>query len=54
MNIDRRKFFAQLGGATAVAVMTHEARADALEHYLMAAAEVPAARWKKKKRVQLY
>jgi hypothetical protein len=32
MNLDRRHFIASLGGASAVAVMTHEARADALEH----------------------
>jgi hypothetical protein len=38
MKLDRRDFFAKLGGAAAVAAMTHEARADALEHYLMAAA----------------
>ena len=37
MKLDRRDFFAKLGGAAAVAAMTHEARADALEHYLMAA-----------------
>jgi hypothetical protein len=34
MEIDRRAFLASLGGATAVAMMSHEARADALEHYL--------------------
>ena len=34
MEIDRRKFIASLGGATAVALMTHEQRADALEHYM--------------------
>src|SRR6187399_2487606 len=38
MKLDRRDFFAKLGGAAAVAAMTHEARADALEHYMMAAA----------------
>lgn len=43
MQLDRRDFFAKLGGAAAVAAMTHEARADALEHYLMAAAAGPAA-----------
>ena len=31
--IDRRAFIASLGGAAAVAAMSHEARADALEHY---------------------
>src|SRR5262249_35596049 len=36
-------FFAKLGGAAAVAAMTHEARADALEHYMMLAAAGPAA-----------
>jgi hypothetical protein len=34
LNIDRRHFIASLGGAAAVGLMTHEARADALEHYL--------------------
>src|SRR4051812_3696341 len=43
MKLDRRDFFAKLGGAAAVAAMTHEARADALEHYMMAAASGPAA-----------
>jgi hypothetical protein len=34
MEIDRRLFFASLGGAGAVAAMSHEARAEALEHYM--------------------
>jgi hypothetical protein len=34
MEIDRRHFFATLGGATVVASMSHEARAEALEHYM--------------------
>jgi len=34
MEIDRRAFIASIGGATAVSLMTHEERADALEHYL--------------------
>src|SRR5690242_19840007 len=42
MKLDRRDFFAKLGGAAAVAAMTHEARADALEHHLMAATTAPA------------
>jgi hypothetical protein len=33
MQIDRRTFIATLGGSAAVAVMSHEERADALEHY---------------------
>jgi hypothetical protein len=33
MSIDRRAFIASLGGTAAVALMDHEARADALEHY---------------------
>ena len=41
MKLDRRDFFAKLGGAAAVAAMTHEARADALEHYMMAGAAGP-------------
>jgi hypothetical protein len=35
MEIDRRAFLATLGGAAAVEAMPHEARADALEHYMM-------------------
>ena len=35
MQIDRRAFFASLGGAAAVAAMTDEAKAEALEHYMM-------------------
>lgn len=34
IRIDRRDFIASLGGAAAVGLMSHEARADALEHYL--------------------
>lgn len=33
MDIDRRAFIASLGGTAAVALMSHEERADALEHY---------------------
>jgi hypothetical protein len=34
MEIDRRAFIASLGGAAAVAAMDHEAKAEALEHYM--------------------
>src|SRR5688572_24322992 len=34
MEIDRRVFIASLGGSAVVAAMSHEARADALEHYM--------------------
>lgn len=34
IKIDRREFIASLGGAAAVGLMSHEARADALEHHL--------------------
>jgi len=34
MEIDRRAFIASLGGAAVVASMDHEAKADALEHYM--------------------
>ena len=34
MDIDRRKFIASLGGAAAVALMTSEQKADALEAYM--------------------
>jgi len=40
--LDRRGFIASLGGAAAVSLMSHEARADALEDALMAAASAPA------------
>jgi hypothetical protein len=35
MDIDRRAFFASLGGAAAVALLSDEAKADALEQHLM-------------------
>ncbi len=41
--LDRRDFIASLGGAAAVALMSHEARAAALEHALMSAASAPVA-----------
>lgn len=34
LKLDRRDFIASLGGAAAVSLMSHEARADALEHYM--------------------
>lgn len=34
LEIDRRAFIASLGGAAAVSMMSHEARADALEAYM--------------------
>ena len=34
MEIERRKFIASLGGASAVALMTPEQKANALEHYM--------------------
>ena len=34
MEIDRRAFIASLGGTAAVALMTSEEKADALEHYM--------------------
>ncbi len=34
MEVDRRAFFATLGGAAAVSAMDSEAKADALEAYL--------------------
>jgi hypothetical protein len=41
--IDRRAFIASLGGATAVAAMSADARADALEGYLSASISAAAA-----------
>jgi hypothetical protein len=35
MSIDRKVFFEVLGGESAAATMSHEARADALEHYMI-------------------
>jgi hypothetical protein len=43
MEVDRRLFFATLGGASAVAAMSHEARAEALEHYVAEQLEQPQA-----------
>src|SRR5262249_1067219 len=34
MEIDRRAFIASLGGPAVVAMMDHEAKAEALEHYM--------------------
>ena len=34
MEVDRRAFIASLGGAAVVATMDHEAKAEALEHYM--------------------
>src|SRR3954453_22003799 len=34
MEVDRRIFIASLGGAAAVSLMDHEAKAEALEHYM--------------------
>jgi hypothetical protein len=44
MGIDRRDFITSLGGVAAVSVMSHEARADALEDRLMAqVSDAPSA-----------
>jgi len=42
MEIDRRAFIASLGGATAVALMTSEQKADALEGYMEEALDAAA------------
>src|SRR5262249_18294755 len=34
MEVDRRAFIASLGGPAVVALMDHEAKAEALEHYM--------------------
>jgi len=45
MHIDRRAFLATLGSAAVVEAMSSEARADALEHYLIAQLDkAPAAK----------
>src|ERR1051326_5548573 len=41
MEIDRRLFIASLGGASVLASMGHEARAEALEHYMADLLEEP-------------
>lgn len=41
--LDRRDFIASLGGAAAVSLMSHEARADALEDALLARTQAAAA-----------
>jgi hypothetical protein len=41
--LDRREFIAALGGAAAVSLMSHEARADALEDAMLMAAAAPTA-----------
>jgi hypothetical protein len=45
MELDRRAFFASVGGAAALSLMDSEAKADALEHHMMmqfqAAAAIP-------------
>ena len=43
MHIDRRAFLATLGSAAVVEAMSSEARADALEHYMIAQLDKPAA-----------
>lgn len=43
LSMDRRSFFASLGGAAAVGLMSHEAKADALESALMAQAAPTSA-----------
>ena len=41
--LDRREFIAALGGSAAVGFMSHEARADALEHAMLARTQAAAA-----------
>jgi hypothetical protein len=43
MQIDRRHFIASLGGASAVSLMSHEAKAEALEAYMIQQLNPPAA-----------
>ena len=43
MHIDRRAFLATLGSAAVVEAMSSEARADALEHYMIAQLDKPVA-----------
>jgi hypothetical protein len=48
MQIDRRHFIASIGGAAAVKLMSHEARAEALESYMMQQLNGPDAGQAKK------
>ena len=41
MEVDRRALFRSLGGAAAVALMTQDQKADALEHFMEAQLEEP-------------
>jgi hypothetical protein len=43
MQVDRRNFLASLGGAAAVSAMTSEAKAEALESYMMQQLNTPAS-----------
>jgi hypothetical protein len=43
LTLDRRQFVASLGGATAISLMSHEARADALEGALLAQVNAPTS-----------
>src|SRR6185436_8645745 len=47
MQIDRRHFIASLGGATAVSQMSHEAKAEALEAYMIQQLNPPSTPAKK-------
>src|SRR4051794_7058637 len=49
MEIDRRHFITSLGGAAAVKLMSHEARAEALESYMSRRLQTPQAADKKPK-----
>lgn len=42
MEIDRRSFISSLGGTAALALMTPEQKADALEHYMQAQLDEPS------------
>ena len=43
MQIDRRKFFASLGGSAAIGIMSSDAKADALETYLSEQLEIQSS-----------
>lgn len=42
MQVDRRKFFAAVGGTAAVTALSHEDRAEALEHYMTEQLDQPS------------
>ena len=53
MKVDRRAFLGTLGSATAIGAMSHEARADAAEHYMIEQLDADGADDREKMGAQL-